>query len=198
MKKILVAMAAVFACAVVHAEGSNWRFFAGLGIGNGGDTITTGTVTTIGTNNPNHFEIKPGSGLQYRMGLDYRLASRLFLQASIGYSADDPMGMNGSLTFITIPTEFLGFVGLTESLRIGGGVRNSSAEMKASGLAAGWAGAGTYSSTPGGVVEAQYLGKVGAQGSQFGVSARYVSESFSHNGVSFSGNHYEIGLVLYY
>jgi hypothetical protein len=198
MKKMMAALALMGACVLAHADGSNWRFFAAVGLGSGGETITSGTITTIGTNRVIDFEVKPGDGVQYRVGVDYRIAGRLTLQGSIGYGVNDPMGMNGSLTFTTIPVEFLGFVNLTDALRIGGGLRNSSAEMKGTGLAAGWSGNGTYTSTPGSVLEAQYLAKLSSQRSQFGISLRYVAESFTHNSVTFNGNHYEIGAALYY
>jgi hypothetical protein len=198
MKRVMAAAALVAACALAHADGSNWRFVAGVGFGSGGDTIASGSITTTGTNRVVDFDVKPGDGLQYRAGAEYRLADRVSLQASLGYSVSDPMGMNGSLTFTTVPVELLGFVNLTEAWRIGGGLRNSSAEMKATGVSANWSGAGTYTSSPGSVFEAQYLAKFGSQKSQFGGSFRYVSESFTHNSATFSGNHYELGLVLYY
>jgi hypothetical protein len=203
MKKMAVALALVGMCALANAEGSNWRFFAGLGVANGGQTINSGNITNTTTGNLIPYDVKTASGLQFRLGADYRIASRLTLQGSIGYSANDPMGNNGSLTFTTIPVELLGFLNLTDALRIGGGVRKTSAEMTATGVAANWPEVGTYSSTTGAVVEVQYLfpissGQSSYQKSQFGISLRYVTESFSHNSVTYDGNHYEVGMALYY
>ena len=203
MKKMAVVLALMGVCALANAQASNWRFFAGLGIANGGETISSGNITNTTSGLQTPYDVKTAGGLQFRLGTDYRIAPRLTLQGSIGYSVNDPMGYNGSLTFTTIPVELLGFVNLTEAMRIGGGVRKTSAEMTATGVASNWPEVGTYSSTTGAVLELQYLfpisaGEAGYQKSQFGVSLRYVTESFSHNSVTYSGNHYEIGMALYY
>jgi hypothetical protein len=205
MTKLLISLALMGVCAAAQAQAqtSKWRFFAGVGLSNGGETIAAGTITTIGTTQVLPFEIQAGTGTQYRLGADYRLADRVTLQGSIGRSVSDPMGMNGSLTFTLTPVELLGFVNMTDALRIGAGVRKSSAEMTGTGISASWSGNGSYSSSGGSVVEAQYLfatseAMPGAQKSQFGISARFVNESFNHNLVTFKGNTYEVGLALYY
>jgi hypothetical protein len=203
MRKVTLALALTAGCALANAQGSNWRLFAGLGLVNGGETISAGNITNTTTGNQTPYDVKTASGPQFRLGADYRIASRLSLQGSIGYSANDPMGYNGSLTFTTIPVELLGFVSLTDALRIGGGVRKTSAEMTGTGISSNWPEVGIYSSTTGAVVEAQYLfpisaGQPGYQSSQFGFSVRYVSESFSHNAISYKGDHVEVGMALYY
>ena len=203
MNKLVVGLAVMSVCALAQAQNSNWRFFVGMGLSNGGETIASGTITTIGTTQVLPFEIQAGTGTQYRVGADYRLADRVTLQGSIGRSVSDPMGMNGSLTITLTPLELLGFVNITDALRIGAGVRKSSAEMSGTGISANWTGVGSYSSSGGSVVEAQYLfatseAKPGAQKSQFGISTRFVNESFKHNSVTFKGNTYEVGLALYY
>lgn len=203
MKKIMIGLAVACTCTFAQAEGSNWRFFAAAGLANGGDTIVSGTITTIGTNQVLPFEVKPGTGTQFRLGADYRLLDRLTVQGSIGRSVSDPMGMDGSLEFTTTPVEFLAFVNLTDALRIGGGLRKSHAEMTGSGKSAGWSGLGTYSSDQGSVFEVQYLfsdsgARLGSQKSQFGISLRLVKESFTHDSVTFNGDHREVGVSLYY
>lgn len=203
MKKVSIGLVLVCACALAHADGSNWRFFAGAGMSSGGETIVSGTITNVGTGNVVPFEIKPGTGTQFRVGADYRLSERVTLQGSIGRAVSDPMGMDGSLEFTTTPVELLAFVNLTDAFRIGGGLRKTSAEMTGSGKAAGWSELGSYSSTGGAVLEAQYMfaasgAKPSAQTPQLGLSLRFVNESFTHDSVSFGGNHYELGLALYY
>ncbi len=201
MKRTMTAVAVMAACACAHAEGSNWRFLLGMGLANGGEQITEGTITTVGTSDVRQFQIKTGDGLQFRVGADYRLMPRFSLQASVGYSSTAPMGMNGSLTFTTMPVELLAFLDLSNSLRIGGGVRKTQADMKATGVAEGWIGAGTYTGSDGGVVELQYLTPFSAQDkTQFGVSLRYVTETFTHDrtGTRFNGNHYELAAALYF
>lgn len=201
MKRGLAALALMVSCACAQAEVSDWRFLASIGLAGGGEQITEGSITTVGTNNTRHFQINVGDGMQYRLGADYRLMGRLTLQASIGYSATAPMGMNGSLTFTTVPLEVLAFLDLGDSLRIGGGARKTQGDMKATGVSEGWIGAGPYDGSNGGVVELQYLSSRSTQDrTQFGVSLRYVTETFTHNrtGVQFNGNHYELAAALYY
>ncbi len=203
MKKTVAGLTLLGVCFLAQAQPSKWRFFAGVGLSNGGETIMSGTITTIGTTQTLPFEIQAGTGTQYRLGADYRFADRLTLQGSIGRAVSDPMGMNGSLTFTVTPVELLGFVNITESLRIGAGLRKSYADMSGTGVSANWSGIGSYSSSGGSVVEAQYLfatseAMPGAQKSQFGISGRWVNESFTHNTTTFKGNTYEIGLALYY
>jgi hypothetical protein len=203
MRRILSGVAMVFICSFAGADDSNWRFFAAAGVANGGDTIAAGTIATVGTNQVLPFEIRPGTGTQFRMGADYRFIDRLTLQGSIGHSVTDPMGMDGSLEFTVTPIELLAFVNLTGGLRLGGGARKSYAEMTGSGKAAGWSGLGTYTSSQGSVVELQYLfsasnANSGYKRSQFGITLRLVTESFTHDSVTVNGDHREIGLALYY
>ena len=201
MKKVIAVFAVATACALAQAEPSNWRFLASIGLAGGGEQITEGSITTVGTSNTHQFQITAGDGMQFRVGADYRLLPRLTLQTSVGYSSTAPMGMNGSLTFTTIPVELLAFVDITSSLRIGGGARKTQADMKATGVSEGWIGAGTYSGSQGGVVELQYLTGFSAQTrTQSGVSLRYVTETLTHDrtGTSFNGNHYELAVAVYY
>jgi hypothetical protein len=201
MKRTVTAVAVMAACVCAHAEGSNWRFLAGIGIAGGGEQITAGTITTIGTTESRPFQINVGDGMQFRVGADYRLLPRVTLQGSVAYSTTGPSGTNGSFTFTTVPLEFLGFIDITTSLRLGGGVRKSQADMKTTGVAEDWIGSGTYTGSDGGVVELQYLTPFSAQDkTQFGVSLRYVTETFTHDrtGTRFNGNHYELAAALYF
>ena len=179
------------------------RFFVGAGIAGGADTIFSGTITTQGTTQVLPFQVTAGGGPQFRIGADYRLGERLTLQGSVGMYASEPMGNNGSATFSNNPVELLAFVNLTDAFRLGAGVRQSFARMAATGVSANWSGTGHYDSNVGGVAELQYLfasdeSKPGRSRAQFGVSARWVNETFTHKTSSYSGNHYELGLVLYY
>lgn len=187
---------------LAQAQSSNWRFFAGAGLAEGGETIASGTIITDGTNKITPFTIKAGGGTQLRAGMEYRLMDRLSLQGSLGYVISDPMGYNGSLTFTAIPVELMAFVNITEALRLGAGVRKTTGEMKGTGVASNWTVNGTYTGSAASVVEVQYLfgadAKTNAQRTQFGVSVRAVNESLSHEGFSINGNHYEVGAALYF
>ena len=188
----------------VCAQESPWRFVAGLGYGSGGETITSGTITTVGTNQVVPFQIKPGSEYQLRVGGEYRLSERLAVQTTLGYSDVAPMGFNGSLNFTTVPVELLGMFSLDKQWRVGAGIRKSYAEMKGSGVASDSPVLGVYETSLGSVLELQYLLSSASQGSrstsssQFGFSLRFVNEDYKRNGYSFGGNHYELGIVLFH
>jgi len=201
MKRKITAIAVMASCACAQAENSNWRVLASIGLAGGGEQIAEGDIVTQGTTTAHHFQINAGDGMQFRVGADYRLLPRFTLQASVGYSSTAPMGYNGSLTFTTMPVEVLAFLDLTNSLRIGGGARQNHGDMKATGVAEGWIGAGTYSGSSGGVVELQYLSGFSSQDkTQFGVSLRYVTETLTHDrtGTRFNGDHYELAAALYF
>ena len=203
MKKFAVTIAMVGVCVASHAQSTNWRFFGGAGIANGADTIFSGTITTDGTGRVVPFQVTVGSGTQYRFGADYRVAERFTLQGAVGFHTEDPAGYDGSVTFSNTPVELLAFVNVTDAFRLGGGVRQSFAKAAATGKAEKWSGVGRYDSTVGSVAELQYLfakddAKPAFNKTQFGISARWVNESFTHDASTFSGNHYELGLVLYY
>lgn len=201
--KPILALLLVATASLAHAQGSNWRFLAGVGVADGGETITSGNIVTDGTSKLTPYTIKAGGGTQLRVGLEYRLMDRVSLQGSLGYTVSDPMGYNGSLTFTAIPVEFMAFLNITESLRVGAGVRKTHGELKGTGVASAWPVNGTYTGSAASVVEAQYLfgssdAKTSAQRTQFGISIRAVNETLTHDGLSLNGNHYEVGAALYF
>lgn len=198
-----LALSLVVASVAAGAQQSPWRFVAGLGYGSGGDTITSGTITTVGTSQVVPFQIKPGSEYQWRVGAEYRFSERLAVQSTLGYSDIAPMGFNGSLNFTTVPAELLGVFSVNKQWRVGAGVRKAYAEMKGSGVASNSPVLGVYETSVGSVLELQYLLSNDAQnsrsvGTQFGFSLRVVNEDYKRNGYSFGGSHYELGLVLYH
>ncbi|HXA46130.1 MAG TPA: hypothetical protein VNW52_00765 [Burkholderiaceae bacterium] len=203
IKKILLAMSLIGICAAAHADESNWRFYAGIGMTDGGDTIIASNITVEPTGLVEPFEIKAGTTTEFRVGADYTIAKWLSVQASIGHADNAPTGNNGSLDFKTTPIELLAFLNVTDALRIGGGLRKTHAQMSGTGVVVGWPGLGSYSSTRGSVVEAQYLfglsdAAAGNRHNLFGLSVRAINETFTHDSVSFSGHHYEIGGAYYY
>jgi hypothetical protein len=201
IEKILICLATVGACSLAQADESNWRFYAGIGMTDGGDTIVSSTITNTSNGLVQPFEIKAGTATEFRAGADYRIADWLSVQASIGHSDNAPMGVNGSLDFKKTPVELLAFANFTDAFRIGAGVRKTHAEMSGTGVVANWDGLGSYSSTRGSVVEAQYLFGLSDAKSRhnlFGLSIRYVNETFAKDSVTFSGRHYELGGAYYY
>ncbi len=196
----LVAMAAA-----AHADdGSSVRFYAGIGISHGGDSLGSGEIVPVdgssGATIP--FNIRPGTSAELRLGADYRLGERFHLQASVGYADQSPQGVNGSLDFRETPIELMGFVNVVQGLRVGAGLRKSYAEFSGTGVASDWPGLGKYTSSHGSVLEVQYLfssdGKYDSQHGLGGFSLRMVNETLHHDDYSINGHHYEFGGVLYY
>lgn len=198
---LCAALSNVGVAAQEHSNG--WRVVGGLGLGGGGETITSGTITNVSNNTVIPFEIKPGEGPQFRLGAEFSVGSTLALQTTIGHSAVAPMGFNGSLTFTTVPLEVVALAPVGNSVRLGLGVRKAFAEMSGTGVASNSPVLGVYEASVGGVAEVQYFFGAGAGSAlnprtQFGVSARYITETYKRNGYTFDGNHYELGVVLYY
>jgi hypothetical protein len=203
MKKVLLAIAILAGSMAATAQISPWRFVAGVGYADGGEKIVSGTITTIGTNKVTPFDIQSGIGFQARMGAEYRLTDRFSIQGSIGHSASEAMGIDGSLDFTTIPLELMGFAELGMGFRVGAGLRQSHAELRGTGKTEGFPLNGNYVGNQGSVVELQYLfdngtGQNGASPTQFGLSMRSVMETFTHTLGTLKGDHYEVGVVLYY
>ncbi len=201
--KSLAAALLLLGCAAAQAQSSPWRVYGGLGLADGGDTVVSGTIVTDGTNKVLPFKIKAGGGVQIRAGMEYRFTDRVSAQGSVGYVISDPMGYNGSFTFTNVPVEAMAFFNLTEALRLGAGVRKSTATLKGTGVVAYSDVNGDYSGSVGQVLEAQYLfgspsSARSATSAQFGLSLRLVREELTHAGTTLKGDHYEIGAALYF
>lgn len=203
MKKIFITTVILISSFAASAQEDHWRFVAALSYADGGQKIASGTIVTIGTNKVTPFDIQAGIGFQERIGAEYRLSERITVQGTIGHSASEAMGINGSADFTTIPFELLGFVDVGNGFRLGGGLRQSSAEFRGTGVVANFPPNGTYVGSTGSVLEIQYLFKnspvqSAISSAQFGMSVRGVSETFTHTLGQISGDHYEVGVVLYY
>ncbi len=204
MKKLMLGMALAAMTAAAHADdGSSVRFYAGIGISHGGDSLGSGDIVPeSGTGATIPFNIRPGTSAELRVGADYRLGERFHIQGSIGYADQSPQGVNGSLDFRETPIELMGFVNVIQGLRVGAGYRKSYAEFSGTGVASDWPGLGRYTSSNGSVLEVQYLfsedGKYDSQHGLGGFSLRMVNETLNHDDYSINGRHYEFGGVFYY
>jgi hypothetical protein len=205
MKKQMVAALLVFGSAMALAQEASppsVRLFGNFGYGFGGDTLASGTYTNGST-----YEVKAGTGVQFAIGADARVAEKVTIQGSVGYHSHSTTASNGEIAFKRTPIELLAFYDVTKQFRLGGGVRKSTgAEMTVSGAAVGSAAAGKYDSSTGAVLEGQYFfspaaSTAGSRKAQFGLSLRYVTENYtlqnSNTGAK-NGNHGAIGLVMYY
>lgn len=201
MKTKLVALALGLSGVLAHADTTNWRFYGMAGTGFGGQSILNGSYTDGST-----WDVKTGLGLQYKLGVDYRVSPKFAVQGSIGRQRSTTDGVDGEYALTTHAVEVMGFYDMTPNWRLGAGVRTLTlAEVTGTGVAAKFPGLGRYESTPGGVFELQYVldttpAKNGNDPGQFGISVRYVSENLkpAAGGASKNGSHSELGLFMYY
>jgi len=202
MKKWMLVLLGAW-MSVAHADDSPWRVYAGGGIATGGDTVYKNIIVQEGTNLVIPFEIKTGTGIPMRVGAEYRLSAPFSVRASLGRKVSDPMGYNGSATFTTTSTEVMGLFNVTNALRLGLGARQSTAVMQATGIVSNIEEIGSYNGKNGAVVEVQYLFSNDAahprsRQPEVGVTLRVVNEAFQRDSVNFNGDHYELGLALYF
>lgn len=202
MKKWMLIVLGVLS-GLAHADESPWRVYAAVGLSTGGETLASGTIVQDGTKKKVPFEIKPGTGIPVRLGAEYRISAPFALRAALERTGTDPMGYNGSLTFTNTAAELMGLFSITPSIRLGAGVRQSTGVLEGSGVASNLPVLGTYTSSGGTVLEAQYLFHTDAarpqsRQPQVGVTLRLVSESFNGNDTTLNGDHYEVGLALYF
>ena len=205
IKKLMLGLTfAALASSAWADDGSPVRFYAGIGISHGGDSLGSGDIVPAdGSSGPTiPFNIRPGTSAELRLGADFRLNERFHLQASVGYADQSPQGENGSLDFRETPIELMGFFNAWQGLRIGAGYRKTWAEFSGDGVASDWPGLGKYTSSNGSVLELQYLfsedGNYASQHGLGGFSFRIVNETLHHDDFSINGHHYEFGGVFYY
>jgi hypothetical protein len=201
MKTKLLALALGLSGALAHADTTNWRFYGMAGTGFGGQSILKGSYTDGST-----WDVRTGLGLQYKLGVDYRVAPNFTVQGTIGRQRSSTNAWDAELALTTNSAELMGFYDMAPSWRLGAGVRVLTlAEVTGTGLATGLSVVGRYESTPGAVLELQYVldttpAKNGNDPGQFGISVRYVSENLkpAAGGASKDGSHSELGLFMYY
>lgn len=183
MKKFL-AIAALSLSASLPAFAGTYdntgHFLMGMGLTFGGDTLVTLHYTDGSSSN-----IKSGGLVHFYGGYEYRFDNRVSLQATLGYHVDDNTAKNGSVKFARYPLEVLGYYGITDNVRLGGGLRYvMNPKVSGSGLGSGIN--HTFDDTTGLVIEGEYLFSP-----QVGVKVRAVSEKYKLQGssTSVSGNH---------
>ena len=202
MKNWLICFMLAAAATAAQAQAPAVRFVTSLGYSAGGDTLASGTYASGNT-----YSIDAGKGVTFAVGADFRLAEKVTLQAAIGHHQDGTNASNGEIAFKRTPIELLGFYEVTENLRLGGGLRKAqNAEVTATGAAAGISAAGSYESTLGAVLEAQYFFNSlrysnAEHKSLFGLGVRVVSESYQQNNStagSKNGGHVALNFIFSY
>ena len=222
MKKLVLLGALLIFQAAAHADDTPWRGYFALGISGGGDTLAKTQVTDRQTGETQAINLSAGGVLgSLTLGAEYRFTELVALRASGSYGSEGTTqfekgsfnpetqryegghSYDGGLTFTTLASEITCFFSVTPALRIGVGARQSSGELSGTGTLATLANTGSYSASPGSVVELQYLfGKSqrhSAEGEPaLGINLRMVRESFTHNGTEFNADHVGVGLVAYF
>jgi hypothetical protein len=200
MKKRLVLSFLALSSLCAFAQESKWSLVTAIGWANGGEEIISGVI--IDRNNTARtipYAIKAGSGLQVRLGPEYRFNDAFSVQATVGRSVNDPMGDNGSLTFTTTPLEMLANYKPTKNVRVGLGARKTYADLKGTGVAANYPILGSYNGSLGSVLEFSYLVPISNHaGSTFGAYVRFVNEKLKFQQFELNGNHYELGIAAQY
>ena len=200
MKNLLLALALCTVSSVfAQSQDSPWRIYVGGGFASGGELIKEGIIKVDNSTRVIPFELRPGSGIPFRVGAEFRLDNGWALRGSLGRAVTDPTGYNGSFTLTTTSAELLALYKVIGGLRVGAGLRQSFADLKGTGVVETQM---KYDVSPGAVVEAQYVftrdGVAGgARNAEFGIALRGVKESFKDEfQKSFNADHYEIGFVL--
>jgi len=183
MKKILAISALSLATslpAFADTYNNSGHFLLGAGLTFGGETLATVTYTDGSSS-----DIKSGGLVHFYGGYEYRFANRVSIQTTLGYHVDDRSAKNGSVRFTRYPVEVLGYYGLSDELRIGGGLRYvMNPEISSSGVISGTN--YSFDDTSGIVLEGEYM-----VSQHVGVKVRAVSEKYKlqSSSPSISGNH---------
>lgn len=203
MKTWLICFMMAAAATVAQAQAPSVRFLANVGYSAGGDTLASGNYVSGAS-----YSINAGKGAIMALGVDFRVAEKVTLQATVGHHQDGTNASNGEIAFKRTPIELLGFYDMSENFRLGGGLRKAqNAEVTATGAAAGISAAGSYESTVGAVLEGQYFFNstrysAAEHKALWGVGVRFVNESFkqSNNSTasSKSGSHLALSFLFYY
>jgi hypothetical protein len=147
---------------------SGFKFLAGLGISFGGDKLVS--IPTTGK----EASVSAGSGAFIHVGFEKRFANDFALQTTIGYHSDSDKGSNGSISFTRVPFELIGYKGVTDKVRLGLGLRQStSAQFSSSGVATSYRSSDSATASVGFLLSVEYL-----VNEKFGISGRVVNESF--------------------
>jgi hypothetical protein len=166
------------------------RGFVGLGLAGGGDKLAT-----VQWSNGDSTNIKAGGLVDFRAGADVRLGDSPFsVVASLGWFSDSANGDNGSVRFERYPLELMGTWRITESYRLGLGLRNpGDGKLKGRGAASNL-GTTTFKGELGYVLEGEWL-----FGRSWGVALRYVGEEYkAPNGLKVDGSHVGLRGAFYF
>jgi hypothetical protein len=175
-----LAIAAAIPASAADVYDNSGHILLGMGLTFGGKTLVTVHFTNGDSEN-----VKSGGLVHFYGGYEYRMANRFSVRTAIGYHVDDINAKNGSVKFDRYPLEVLGHYGITDNVRIGGGLRYvMNPKISSSGAAS--VGDYKFDDATGFVIEAEYL-----ISPHVGVTLRGVSEKYQLKGSSNSvrGDH---------
>ncbi len=158
----------------------------GFSVTGGGETLASVTYTDGSTQ-----KVKSGGLVHLFGGVEYQGAGYA-VQANVGYHVDDTSARNGSVKFARVPVELLGFWQLSDTWRLGGGLRKASNAKITSSGAASNVGSATFEGKAGVVLQGEYR----FWGETASVLLRYVAEDYTINRSTISGNHVGLGIAF--
>jgi hypothetical protein len=181
----LTALALAAACSTPALAADGLRFTLGTALTGGGEKLAT--VTYIDGDSQ---DVRSGGLVHLWLGFEHQTGA-FTVQGNVGYHVDDTSAKNGSVKFKRTPVELLGFWHVSDSVRLGGGVRKATgAELNSSGAAASVGNFG-FESKLGLVLQGEYF----VTGDKFSVYGRYVAEDYTLSGQKISGNHVGAGVA---
>ncbi|HEY0060608.1 MAG TPA: outer membrane beta-barrel protein [Telluria sp.] len=192
MKKMMFSIALAIAslnAAQAHTapQANPMRFFVGMGLTGGGETLST-VEYTDGT----EIDIRTGDLLAFVGGIDYQVTPTFSFQGSVGYHVATAGARNGHQRFSRIPLELLAYYHVAPNWRIGGGARYATSIKYSSGGAAD-VGDYKYDGSVGGVIEGEYLA-----GQHWGIKLRYVKEQVKEKGTNYKIDADHVGVFGHY
>lgn len=99
------------------------KFVVGLGVTGGGDRVGTTLDRDYYYDRYDDRSIRAGQLLQVHAGVEWRVASAVTMQATIGYHGDSADDWSGSIDFYRYPLELLAHYSFAPQWRAGGGLR---------------------------------------------------------------------------
>lgn len=196
MKKWMTALALGVTAMAAQADAPAVRFYGNAGFTSGGDELASGNYT-----NGTSFSIKAGGGLLLNVGAAIAITDKVDGVITVGYHSASTSASNGDVSFSRNPVELLGFYTLDKNWRVGGGLRSAGSAKLTSSGAASAIGNFDFDNSMGTVLEVQYLFDKNPQTrATWGLSGRYVAESFEEKTTKtkVNGNHVGLSLVFYY
>ncbi len=167
---------------------SDVRFFGLVNMTFGGDKLATAEY-----NNGESETMKAGVFAQFGLGVETKISSEWFLQASASYHTDSVEVVGAKASFTRIPFEVLALYEVNPSFRLGAGLRYASGPVYKE---TGWSDV-PFKNAISPVIEGEFFFN---DNKKFGVTVRYVKETYTSKGFNekVDGSHVGIGLKAYF